>query len=54
MYGGTNVSGGVDSLSDLTLDKIDFEWIKSCKKIKFLKKALRLIEEDGIIIDLYT
>jgi len=34
-------------LGDLTLQKISFEWIKECKKIKLLKKAIKLIEEDG-------
>ncbi|EGR34072.1 tpr domain conserved [Ichthyophthirius multifiliis] len=34
-------------LSDLTLDQIDYEWIENQKKASFLKKAIRLIEEDG-------
>lgn len=47
MYAGTNPNISNITLSELTLDKIDFDWVKSQKKIKFLKKALKLIEEDG-------
>jgi hypothetical protein len=36
-------------LSELTLDIIDYEWIEKQTKASFLKKAIRLIEEDGKI-----
>lgn len=47
MYGGTHPEINNSTLSELTLDKIDFDWIKKQTKIKFLKKAIKLIEEDG-------
>lgn len=47
MYGGTHPEISNSTLSELTLDKIDFDWIKKQTKIKFLKKAIKLIEEDG-------
>lgn len=34
-------------LSDLKLENIDFDWINKQKSIKHLKKAIKLIEEDG-------
>lgn len=34
-------------MNDLTLEKIDFEWVKSQTKIPPLKKALKLLEMDG-------
>lgn len=33
---------------DLTLDKIDYTWVENCNKAKELKKALFLLEQDGI------
>ena len=35
------------ALNDLALDNISYEWIEQCNKPAYLKKALRLIEEDG-------
>lgn len=32
---------------DLTLEKIDFEWVNSQTKVAPLKKALKLLELDG-------
>lgn len=47
MFGDSTQNLEVNLLSDLTLDKVDFDWIKNAKKISHLKKALKLIEEDG-------
>ena len=33
--------------SDIKLDTISFEWVKSCSKVNQLKKAYRLLEADG-------
>ena len=38
---------GENAKDDLTLEKIDFEWVKATTKITRLKKALRLLELDG-------
>jgi len=35
------------ALEDITIDKIDFEWISSTTKISHLKRAIRVIELDG-------
>jgi hypothetical protein len=35
------------SLQELTLDNITFDWIEKTTRVPYLKKALRLIEEDG-------
>jgi hypothetical protein len=32
---------------DLTLEKIDFDWVKNQTKVAPLKKALKLLEMDG-------
>lgn len=32
---------------DITIDKIEFDWIAQCNKVSYLKKAVRVIEEDG-------
>ena len=32
---------------ELDIYKIDFEWIKKTNQIKPLKKALRILKEDG-------
>ena len=32
---------------DLDIYKIDYEWIKKTDQIKPLKKALRILKEDG-------
>ena len=37
----------IESLEDITIEKIDFDWIKSCAKIPYLKRAIRVIEQDG-------
>jgi hypothetical protein len=48
MFGGSVIPGtGEELLSDLTLDIIDYKWIASCRKIPLLKKAIKLIEQDG-------
>lgn len=44
---GDSVPLASDSLADLRLENIDFEWVTECKKISLLKKAIRLIEDDG-------
>lgn len=53
MFGGLYPEGTggpvPDLLTDLTLEKIDYDWIKEQKKPSFLKKAIKLIEEDGMI-----
>jgi len=33
---------------DLDLNKIDFDWVKNTDKPKLLKKALKLLELDGL------
>ena len=51
MFGGLYPDGtataGPELLSDLTLEKIDYDWIKTQTKASFLKKAIKIIEEDG-------
>ncbi|KAL4473939.1 hypothetical protein ABPG72_000301 [Tetrahymena utriculariae] len=48
MFGGLYPeTGGQELLSDLTLEKIDYDWIEKQNKPNFLKKAIKLIEEDG-------
>lgn len=32
---------------EITLDTIDFEWVKSQTKVSSLKKAYQLLERDG-------
>jgi hypothetical protein len=34
-------------LQELKLENISYDWIKKCTKPSFLKKAMRLIDEDG-------
>ncbi len=34
-------------VEDVELEKIDYEWIKGQKKISLLKKAKKLLEQDG-------
>ncbi|KRX03752.1 hypothetical protein PPERSA_04260 [Pseudocohnilembus persalinus] len=34
-------------LSDLTIEKIDFEWVQKTTKMSHLKKGVKLIEQDG-------
>jgi tetratricopeptide (TPR) repeat protein len=36
---------------DITIEKIDFDWIKQCDKVSYLRKAVKVIEADG---DYYT
>lgn len=36
---------------DITIDKVDFDWIKQCDKVSYLRKAVKVIEADG---DYYT
>jgi len=33
---------------EITLERIDFEWVKKTSKPKSLKKALKILEADGI------
>lgn len=47
MLGNLTGEATAELLSDITIDKIDFEWVEQAKKISHLKKALRLLEEDG-------
>ena len=48
MFGGvTTPSGDTNLLSDLTLDNVDFDWVKKTTKVSHLKKAIKLIEDDG-------
>lgn len=49
MLGNLTGEATAELLSDITIDKIDFEWVEQAKKISHLKKALRLLEEDGIL-----
>jgi hypothetical protein len=35
------------TLSDITLEKIDYDWIEKCSKPSHLKRALRLLKDDG-------
>lgn len=37
---------------ELTLDKIDWDWVQKCNKPAQLKKALFLLEQDGDSIEL--
>ena len=39
--------GGDNNTNDISLDKIDYEWVESTDKIVRLKKALKLLEQDG-------
>lgn len=39
------------ALEDITIEKIDFDWISSTSKIPHLKRAIRVIQLDG---DYYT
>jgi hypothetical protein len=32
---------------DITIERIDFEWIKQCDKVNYLRKAIKVIETDG-------
>lgn len=34
-------------ISDIKLETIDFEWIKTTTKISHLKRAIAIIEQDG-------
>jgi hypothetical protein len=34
-------------MEELTLNMIDFEWVDKCDDVKQLRKAIRLIKEDG-------
>lgn len=36
-----------ETRDEVTLDKIDFEWVKNETKVSRLKKALKLLEQDG-------
>jgi hypothetical protein len=36
-----------EAKDEVTLEKVDFEWVKSTTKIPRLKKALKLLEQDG-------
>lgn len=62
MFGGLYPDGhgkeAPELLADLTLEKIDYDWIKEQKKPNFLKKAIKLIEEDGkkmtMIVNFYV
>ena len=36
---------------DITIEKVDFEWINQCDKVSYLRKAIKVIEADG---DYYT
>ena len=36
-----------ESLQDLELSQIDFEWVENQNKPNFLKKGLKLLELDG-------
>lgn len=38
---------GESAHDDVTLESIDFEWVKKTSKIQKLKKALYLLEQDG-------
>lgn len=57
MFGGLYPDGtggpGPELLADLSLEKIDYDWIKEQKKPNFLKKAIKLIEEDGKEMSLF-
>jgi hypothetical protein len=35
---------GAGAIDDVTLERIDFEWVKSATKIAKLKKAIKLLE----------
>ena len=35
------------ALEDIKLDTIDFDWIQNTTKVSHLKRAIRLIEQDG-------
>lgn len=34
-------------MEDITLNQVDFNWVDNCEEPRFLKKALRLLKEDG-------
>lgn len=36
-----------NALEDIKLETVDFNWIKETTKISHLKRAIRLIENDG-------
>jgi hypothetical protein len=43
-----NVEKGTDiPLQELTLESISYDWIEKCSKVSYLKKALKLIDDDG-------
>lgn len=33
----------IDSLEDITIEKIDFSWIQSCVKIPYIRRAIKVI-----------
>lgn len=34
-------------MEELTLNKIDYEWVDKCNDPKELRKAIKLLQEDG-------
>jgi hypothetical protein len=34
-------------MEELTLNKIDYEWVDNCNDTKELRKAIKLLQEDG-------
>ena len=38
---------GGDKLEDIDINMIDFEWVKKTTSVKSLKKALKILIEDG-------
>ena len=37
----------IESLEDITIERIDFAWIQSCNKVSYLRRAVKVIEGDG-------
>ena len=37
----------IESFEDITIERIDFNWIQSCVKIPYIRRAIKVIEADG-------
>ena len=37
----------VPSIHDININNIDYKWLKKCDKTSHLKRALKILHEDG-------